>query len=506
MPDIIIEPPYHPIIYVRGYAGSEDAVEETVATPYMGFNLGSTKVRQRWDKSVQRFIFESPLVRLMKDYDYRDVYIGGDEGYLKNSIGPKSVIIYRYYDQVSRELDPDANRPDIPIYAEGLGRLIEQVRDSVCGDDETARRAFRVYLVAHSMGGLICRCLLQNPRVASEETRRHVDKVFTYATPHNGIDVRVLGNVPGFFSRNNANNFNRRKMAEYLALPPDSERVDSLDGKFDPKRFFSLVGTSSKDYEVAAGWSRRAVGPMSDGLVQIDNATVRSTPRAFVYRSHSGHYGIVNSEEGYQNLVRFLFGDVRVDGVLEVSELTLPPRVEQAKRDGKKIRASYYFETAVRVRGARYDLHRRFFEEGSAVLRTFDEMLRPDDGPRHPHLFSVFLSARNRTKRGTGPLVFSVDVAVRVPEYEVDHKLRIDDHIEGSYLYRDTLTLEAVPPPDEQAHWTIRYGYDSRTPGRATRDADMTKTDGGVEFRVPIESSSRPGIRAQLVLNAGAWN
>src|SRR5690606_18729261 len=149
------------------------------------------------------------------------------------------------------------------------------------------------------------------------ETRRLVDKVFTYATPHNGIDVRVLGNVPGFFSRNNANNFNRRKMAEYLALPPDSERVDSLDGKFDPKRFFSLVGTSSKDYEVAAGWSRRAVGPMSDGLVQIDNATVRGTPRAFVYRSHSGHYGIVNSEEGYQNLVRFLFGDVRVDGVLE---------------------------------------------------------------------------------------------------------------------------------------------------------------------------------------------
>ena len=32
--------PYHPIIYVRGYAGTQSAIENTVATPYMGFNLG----------------------------------------------------------------------------------------------------------------------------------------------------------------------------------------------------------------------------------------------------------------------------------------------------------------------------------------------------------------------------------------------------------------------------------------------------------------------------------
>jgi hypothetical protein len=41
--------------------------------------------------------------------------------------------------------------------------------------------------------------------------------------------------------------------------------------------------------------------------------TTRNPPRgAYVYRSHSGYYGIVNSEEGYQNLTRFLFGDVRI--------------------------------------------------------------------------------------------------------------------------------------------------------------------------------------------------
>ncbi len=43
-----IQPPYYPIVYVRGYAMTQGEVEETVATPYMGFNLGSTKIRQDW--------------------------------------------------------------------------------------------------------------------------------------------------------------------------------------------------------------------------------------------------------------------------------------------------------------------------------------------------------------------------------------------------------------------------------------------------------------------------
>lgn len=44
---------------------------------------------------------------------------------------------------------------------------------------------------------------------------------------------------------------------------------------------------------------------MSDGLVKIENAVVQGAPRAFAYRSHSGHHGVVNSEEGYQNLGAF---------------------------------------------------------------------------------------------------------------------------------------------------------------------------------------------------------
>lgn len=43
---------------------TEREISDTVATPYMGFELGSTKIRQAWDGTVHRLIFESPLVRL----------------------------------------------------------------------------------------------------------------------------------------------------------------------------------------------------------------------------------------------------------------------------------------------------------------------------------------------------------------------------------------------------------------------------------------------------------
>src|SRR5262249_46538976 len=221
------------------------------------------------------------------------------------------------------------------------------------------------------MGGLVIRCFLQNDKIGDGDpvAKKYVDKVFTYATPHNGIEMEIIGNVPAFFTAQSANNFNRERMCSYLGLASGTELVNTLNGKFDIDRFFCLIGTNPKDCTVAAGWSARLVGPFSDGLVRIDNAAVfdssesagltKLSPRAFVYRSHSGYYGIVNSEEGYQNLTRFLFGDIRIDGSLEVRDITLQADVQQAHLAGKQVRASYQFEVIARVRGAHWDLSRR---------------------------------------------------------------------------------------------------------------------------------------------------
>jgi hypothetical protein len=90
-----VERPYYPIIYVRGYAMTGGEVESTVADPYMGFNVGSTKLRQKFPRSVVRHIFESPLVRLMKDEGYQDTFVDGAELPDDLALPSRAVWIYR---------------------------------------------------------------------------------------------------------------------------------------------------------------------------------------------------------------------------------------------------------------------------------------------------------------------------------------------------------------------------------------------------------------------------
>jgi hypothetical protein len=476
--------PDYPIIYIRGYAMTSSEIEATASTPYMGFNLGSTKRRQRWNGEVQKLIFESPLIRLMKDYGYSDVYCDGCE--LEDNINPKSIFIHRYYDQG----DPDLGNgtvPSIEDAAEGLKALIESVKNRICGGDQEAVDSFRVDLVAHSMGGLIARCFLQS--IATPTERATVEKVFTYATPHNGIEM--LGfNVPGFLGLNDLNNFNRARMARFLSLPAYSSRVDTLDGKYDPKKFFCLVGTNPKDYSAAAGLSRKGAGALSDGLVRIQNATIQNAPRAFIHRSHSGPHGIVNSEEGYQNLVRFLFGDVKVKATMHVNDLPLPPNIQESLDNGRDVKASYFFESTISPRGAiSYNLSERTTATESAVFRTFDELLR-NDAPRSPVLFSTFLDTKKILSGRS--LVFSIQLAVKTTGYEVDRKFLWDKFIPGEALFQETLVIRAAR--NNNGYWAFHYNKVSNA-GWSDSEGENLEFD-GQSFVIPLQSAK--GFRAQL--------
>lgn len=489
------EHPYYPIIYVRGYAMTGNEVENTVADPYMGFNIGSTKLRQKYPKSVVRHVFESPLVRLMKDEGYRDTFLEGAELADGSAPDARTVWIYRYYEEASKELG-SGRRDEIETYAQGLLDLVNTLHDRYAPGDRaqhgSASSTFRVYLVAHSMGGLIVRCMLQ--KLSRNDQR--IDKVFTYATPHGGIDLRGIGNVPGF-GFNQSDTFNESRMREYLALPADAP-VNSLDGAFPEERFFSLVGTNHDDY----GLARLAVGPMSDGLVRITNAYVADTPRAFVHRCHSGHYGIVNSEDGYQNLRRFFFGNVRVDAYLDIEELMLPPAVQAEKDSGHQIRADYLLDVIARVRGAKWDLHRRTSDEGSAVLIDYDKNVRAH---QPLHLASVFLQANARVDPSRASLGFSLDIGVQVPEFQIDGKpFWKRDHYDGGFLFRDKVNLEAHFESDT---WSLRYGWDKESPNAVKRTANAEHPmPGNWVFALPVVQETRPGIRAVLRLETRPWN
>lgn len=519
--------PFHPIIYVRGFAATQGEIDETVADPYMGFNIGSSKARVAWTGDVRRFYFESPLVRLMSDHKYEDVFVDGDDllaaDRSEHPVPYRCIVIYRYYDEASTDFGI-GDTPPVEHFAKGLDRLILRLRDKVCEEKSNGVKPadFRVHLVAHSMGGLICRAFLQNTRLGSAGARKAVDKLFTYATPHNGIDMRIVRNVPGWLTLGDVNNFNRDRIAQYLDLPkgPDVSVVRN----FPPERVFNLVGTNARDYTVAHGISSWAAGEASDGLVRIGNATTHgpgkrgedvSSPRAFVHRSHSGHYGIVNSEEGYQNLTRFLFGDMRVDGILDVDDITLPVEVQKQFDDGKSVKASYEFEIAVSVRGCQWQMTRREKRENSAIFRTYAELFpgkdhtnRPADRGASPHLFSAFLDSRKSIKASKS-VSFAFDIKVLVPDYEIDGRLFLKRHYEGGYIYRELVLLEAWRDASKPDGWRVRYGYQDINPGKPGVDVDTEKLTGsagpGVTFSVPIEQKARPGLLGKLRLEVRPW-
>jgi hypothetical protein len=530
----------HPIIYVRGYAMTQREIEDTVADPYMGFNIGSCKTRQLWDGRIKKFFFESPLVRLMKEYGYDDVYDEGldqvaDELARTTKVPYRSIIIYRYYEPSSQDLGTGA-KPNMQRFAKGLSDLILRLRERIYpdGKDATAEekaagkqsfKDFRVHLIAHSMGGLVCRAFLQNPgkEYGSPEARKLVDKVFTYGTPHNGIEIAGLGNVPGWLSLYGMNTFNRDEIAKFLGLSAQDrgkeKDVDMLT-HFEPERVFNLVGTNPDDYTVAMGLSSFGAGPASDGLVRIKNATTGgwkgkqwvASPNAHVHRSHSGYFGIVNSEEGYQNLVRFLFGDVRADGFLDIDELSLPADVQKEYDKGKEIRASYQFECVVSIRGKQWQLHRRTANENSAIFRKFDELFpkkgkfRKPDRTESPHLFSVFLDNDQRADPTRASLAFAADLCVRVPEYQVDGLLFFNNHFEGGYLFRDMVVLEAFPPEEKNSKWRIEYRFVGR-PGEGVKAAEIVEAGKGqLTFAIPIEQLKPPGIKGTLRVTTRVWN
>jgi hypothetical protein len=523
VPDGVEPAALHPIIYVRGYAMTRGEINETTADPFCGFNVGSTVFRATADRGAppRKFVFESPVVRLAKDFGYRDVYVEGEDTVAHETwdrgIPRQSVIVFRYYDDASTLLGRGVT-PGIEAFAVELGRLIARVRERATWQGKAVPHdEFRCYLVAHSMGGLVCRAFLQNPECDPEGVRHHVDKLFTYATPHNGIDV-AGANIPGWLEKNDIDNFNRTRMAKYLALEPLLEKTDRVDwlpeARFPSERVFCLIGTNRADYEAAQGLSRTFVGHGSDGLVRIENAFVcgtrdgapsQPTAKAFVYRSHSGYFGIVNSEEAYQNLTRFLFGDVRVDIWLDIDELRLPEAVERAAGN-RTVDALYQIEVLASPRGKLWYLTRRMAEEDSVACLRHQEFLAAGK-PVSLHLSTVFLANRARVRPERPSLAYSMTLGIRVPDYEIERRLWLDEHYEGGYIYRDALVIELVPPGDGGSEWTVEYDWqkDSLTKAR-TRVSVHELGKEKAEVAIPFERATQPGASGRVRFVVDLWN
>ncbi|MBP0588245.1 hypothetical protein J8I87_00600 [Paraburkholderia sp. LEh10] len=344
--------------------------------------------------------------------------------------------------------------------------------------------------------------------------RASVDKLFTFATPHNGIDMLDV-NVPKWLTKGEINTFNRDEMAGFLDMRDITEKFGRVDLMPDEvlgiDRIFCMVGTNRCDYETAEGMARAFVGHGSDGLVKIANASLcglkngaitEPAATAFAYRSHSGYFGIVNSEEAYQNLVRFLFGDVRVDIWMDIDSATLPRDLDGVD----KVEALYQIELKAAPRGKRWFLTRRTAIEDSPACRTHSEIVSGAPERKQIYLSSVFLSKRAIVDKKNNSLAYAMVVGVKVPDYEIDHRFWPNGHYEGADLFRDTAFLEVTPADSPNGDWKVAHWWASR-PSAVTTDMlnFANASDGKIQLKLAFANPNRPGIAGTLRLVIRPW-
>jgi hypothetical protein len=463
-----------PIIYIRGYAGSTSGIDSQVDDPFYGFNKGATHVRVGVSNDPIFYQFEGPMLRLMIDHGYSLLVQGDQRSYLDGaddgSVDPQSIWVYRFYDQaattfvrpphqslVERVVSKlhhavTADGFNIEDAATGLYDLIEVIRSKTGAD--------RVLLIAHSMGGLIARCMIQ--KIAQQPDRRPAEelvaKLFTYGTPHGGItfDTSAFNVFEEVVGPNGSDIFAPEKMYGYLTPGATFGDLPQESGSWDPRVIpaeafdvddvFCLIGTDPKDY----GPSKLVVGPQSDGLVKIENAYVPNAHRGYVFKSHSGSYGEVNSEEGYQNLQRFLFGRWKV-----AIELLAPPLSGAAANPDETWQA----DLRLSIRGVSVVITEQRADQYSA-LHLIPQAADPDDDAAMPvPLLTTFLldptsgagkpnsAAVRESKKHGGRARYSITLRVN-KVVERSDAFVFSDHLEQVFDWADSVVFDIGPQGD----------------------------------------------------------
>jgi pimeloyl-ACP methyl ester carboxylesterase len=452
-----IQPPYYPIVYVRGFSVSAAGdMENTVHDAYYGF--AATAVQLRQGPPPDYFvadIFEGQLIRFMKEaHSYVDATNRGlDLAVAAPGLDPsRSIWISRFYDADVYQ----GHVRNIAQHADDLRRLVCETipaqlkaRGVDLGPED---RDYRVILIAHSMGGLICRTLIQKALPdLGEDPQRWVHRLVTMGTPHGGIELsavpttikNLLGSI---FNPFDVNTFNEPFMRTYLGLPP-GEDTRSLAGAFPPTRCLCLIGSNYKAYTIV----QHATGSFSDGLVKQDRAYIKGAYYANVHKAHSGFEGIVNSQESYENIRRFLFGDTKVDIALA------NPRVPSAADPNATV--FHDIEFRLSIRGSGVYLHRREQDPCENAMR-YELGKMPDLVPLH----TAFL---DRRLRDPGQAYSHFAISLRVVEHRATRGFLglFDREYPARPIYAETLEIRIGDGSRDAPAPTVEYRWLSETAG-----------------------------------------
>jgi pimeloyl-ACP methyl ester carboxylesterase len=516
-----IIPPFYPIIYVRGYARTNSEREEVFNDTYYGFAATSVERRQGAPDKIkntylQADVFEGQMIRFMKlkGYGYADAMNRGLEDFHDNPV--RSIWISRFYDQDFI----NGRMRTIEEHAEELLRLIvETIPKRLLQNgisEKSIENDYKVILIAHSMGGLVCRTLIQQLLFSSQSGTPYIPKermtaknlihrLVTIGSPHRGIN---LGNIPDWIEDElvslispDSKIFREKRMREYLNLDDDKFDIHSLGASdFPVKRCFCLIGSDHRSYISA----RHLTGSFSDGLVRQDNAYIVSGERpsdgkypndkvcyyANVHRAHSGYRGIVNSYESFENIQRFLFGNIKAELSLQgIGIHTVPP-------DGE-VETFYDFNFRFSIRGTSVYLHNREQDPCENAIRLYKEELVHNN---ELYLHTAFL---NSTLKKDQDNKSHFALAFKIVEYHVKKGFLWDREYPGRTIYSETaeIRIKDITGDDDADVVEYRWLSDVRN---WESDEDWVKvafTDGS--FQIPLREAKT--VTARLVLKPSAW-
>ncbi len=106
---------------------------------------------------------------------------------------------------------------------------------------------------------------------------------------------------------------------------------------------------------------------------------------------------------------------------------------------------------------------------------------------------------------------------IRVPDYEIERRLWVNEHYEGGYLYRNSIILEMVPPRSAREKWKVTCAWQDSGVAAATTEVDAEQLlNNSVEVAIDFESHTtgadgkpcptNPGVKGKLRFVIAAWN
>src|SRR5688572_582315 len=385
-----------PLILVRGFGGLDVEDERQIA--YQGFNEGTVYPHKRGEN----YIYEGLVLKYLKSqWQYHDAtnvvgYYGSpmfDETELPEplrALDPKyfsghrvvidagtalelltapgdprkSLWVFRYYDLHAR---------NFKVYGEALARLIDFVRDLTALKSPTPGPKPPVNIIAHSMGGLIVREVLQVTLPGlGRRADECINKIVTLGTPHRGIAFQGIRDWKFTEAAEELERFNPDAQADA------AQRWSYVNfaKHFPPERVLCVVGTNYRTYgtRVATVLNRLFSTPQeygwnynrSDGLVKQTSAQLPGAPRTFIHKCHGGPDSVVTARESFEVATRFFHGDIHARVNVASARVT-----RGLDRFGK---SEIFFGMSVKPRRVDFDL----FHQSADAENCYGPFRNPD--------------------------------------------------------------------------------------------------------------------------------